>query len=365
MAEKPKILVIDDDEAVRESCTHILVRGGYEIRIASNGAKGLALLKSFLPHVVLVDLKMPDISGFDVLEQIIAFDPTIVTIVVTGFSSVDSAVESMKKGAYDFLAKPFALDELRRLVQRGLEHRKLLLESIALRKEKELLLEHFAAIVSHELKSPLSAVQQNLFALSADLEDILNEEQKAKMERLQIRIEDMVSMINTWLRVISADINKIRDEFAPTSIKKVMEKALECVEAHAMRKDIALKNKSSASLPQVLGHEGALVEVFTNILNNAIKYSRMSTEISIFCAEADGEIVITITDQGEGIAAAELPHIFDDFYSGKERTEGDRGNGVGLSLSKRIVDVHDGKIFVKSKLGKGSSFSVLLPVLAN
>ncbi|MBT3190593.1 MAG: hybrid sensor histidine kinase/response regulator [Anaerolineae bacterium] len=363
MAEKPRILIIDDEEIVRDSCIQILAKGNYEIKTAENGMDGLTLLKEFQPDLALVDLKMPGISGFEVLDQIHAYDPTIVAIVITGFATVDSAVEAMKKGTYDFLPKPFTPDELRMLVRRGLERRGLVLETIRLRKEKELLRDHFAAIVSHELKSPLGAVQQNLFVLVSDLEELLSKEQSAKLARLQTRIKDMVKMINTWLRVISVDISKIRDDFTTVSIETVVEKAAENVESHAIRKDNEIKLTSRASCPQVFGDEGTLVEALVNILNNAVKYSRVGGLIEIETSEDSGNIIITITDEGVGIAEEDLPHIFDDFYSGKVRPEGERSSGVGLAITKRIVEAHDGKVSLKSKLGEGSSFSIHLPAL--
>ena len=121
MAEQEKILIIDDEEIVRDSCIQILAKKNYEIATAQNGEEGLKSLEGFQPDLVLVDLKMPGLSGYEVLEKIREYDPSIVTIVITGFATVDAAVESMKKGTYDFLPKPFKPDELRLIVQRGLE----------------------------------------------------------------------------------------------------------------------------------------------------------------------------------------------------------------------------------------------------
>jgi two-component system sensor histidine kinase ResE len=246
-----------------------------------------------------------------------------------------------------------------------LERRKLVLETIRLRKEKELLREHFAAIVSHELKSPLGAVQQNLFVLADDLAEKMTEEQNEKISRLQGRIGDLVELINTWLRVISVDISKIRDDFKPLSIETVITKAVENVEPQAIRKDNEIKPKLSASLPQVSGNEGTLVEAIVNILNNAVKYSRVGEKIEIRAESDNGSISIHITDDGVGIAAEDLPHIFEDFYSGKTRPKGERSSGVGLAISKRIIEAHDGIISVKSKLGEGSAFSIRLPALGS
>lgn len=365
MHEIPKILIIDDEEIVRDSCIHILAKSDYKIVTARDGAEGLEILEDFQPDLALVDLKMPGLSGYEVLEKIHEYDPTIVTIVITGFATVDAAVEAMKKGTYDFLPKPFKPDELRLIVQRGLERRRMVIETITLRKEKELLREHFAAIVSHELKSPLGAVQQNLFVLADDLADKLTDEQKTMVERLQTRIKDMVTMINTWLRVISVDISKIREDFKPTSIDTIVTKAVGSVESHAIRKDIAIKHKLNPSLPQVSGNEGTLVEAITNILNNAVKYTRVGGKIEISTIKSNGSISINITDNGVGIDEEDIPHIFNDFYSGKARPEGERSSGVGLAITKRIIEAHDGTISVESTLGEGSAFSIQLPALEN
>ena len=169
-------------------------------------------------------------------------------------------------------------------------------------------------------------------------------------------------MINTWLRVISVDINKIREDFKPTSIETIILKAMESVESHAIRKDIGIKPILSPSLPQVYGNEGTLVEAFTNVLNNAVKYSRVGGKIDITTNQNNGSISINIADQGVGITEEDLPHIFNDFYSGIARPEGERSSGVGLAITKRIIKAHNGTISVESRLGKGSAFSIQLPV---
>ena len=165
MRKEYKILIIDDEQIVLDSCAAILEGSEFELATASNGNLGLDLLHDFDPDLVFVDLKMPGISGIEVLEQINGHDPTIVTIVITGFATVSSAVEAMKQGAYDFLPKPFTPDQFRLITQRGIEKRKLVLETIALRREKEVLRENFAAIVSHELKSPLGSCSTKPFCI--------------------------------------------------------------------------------------------------------------------------------------------------------------------------------------------------------
>jgi signal transduction histidine kinase len=363
MEFEAKILIIDDEEIVLDSCEKILAGRNYKIFTAPNGTIGLERLEEVKPDLVFVDLKMPGISGFDVLERIQGVDPNIVCIVITGFATVSSAIEAMKKGAYDFLPKPFTPDELRLITKRGLDRRKLVLETIALRREKEMLRENFAAIISHELKSPLSAVQQNMYSLIAELSPVLSDDQIRRFERMKTRISDLLDMIRTWHRVFTTDLEAIHEQFKPTSISQVIVKAIESIEPHATRKDIEIITSIKEPINQVLGDEVTLSEAVINIGNNAVKYSHIGSEIFIEAEERNEIITISICDSGVGISEETLPYIFDDFYSGQKGSDGERGSGVGLAICRRIIEIHDGKISVDSKVGKGSTFEICLPVI--
>lgn len=363
MDEKSKVLIIDDEEVVLDSCTQILEGGPYNAATAMDGTFGLELVREFHPDIVFVDLKMPGISGFEVLEKIHEFDPTIVTIVITGYATVSSAVEAIKKGAYDFLPKPFTPDEFRMITSRGLERRRLVLETTALRREREMLRDHFAAIVSHELKAPIGAVQQNLFSLEHELSDQLTEEQKGRLGRMKSSIDNLLKLIHTWLRVITADIGKIKENFKPIALAEVVTKAIESVEPHATRKDIEIVPSVAEALPPVNGDEVTLIESLVNLIGNAIKYSRMGSKISVIAEGKDGEIHIAVKDRGVGISEEDLPHIFGDFYVGKSAPEDARGSGLGLAITRRIIEAHDGSISVESALDKGSTFMIRLPIM--
>ena len=361
MTSQGKILIIDDEPVVLNSCKDILAGSSYEIATALNGTQGLELAAEFKPDVVFVDLKMPGIPGMEVLERIQEFDRTIVTIVITGFATVSYAVEAMKHGAYDFLPKPFTPAEFRIITARGVEKRRLLLETISLRKEKELLRQNFAAIVSHELKSPLSAVQQNLFVLEAELSSQLSDDQQEKILRMRSRLTGLLDLINTWLRVISEDIETIKDNFAPILVAAAVEKALETVESRTVRKNIEIKSSFPDPLVKVFGHEGTLAEVFVNLLDNSIKYSYPGSQVALAVKEHGDQVVVAVSDAGLGISEEELPFIFGDFYRGEDGGE-DKGHGLGLALSRRIVELHGGSISVHSTITEGSSFKVFFPV---
>ena len=361
--EKPsRILIIDDEEIVLDSCLAVLEGRNYEIATAPDGTEGLKTAQKFVPDLVLVDLMMPGISGFEVLEGLRGIDPTIVAIVITGYSTVESAVEAMKKGAFDFLPKPFTPDELRMIAQRGLERRRLVLEAIALRREKEMLQQNFAAIVSHELRSPLSAVQQNLFVLTAELESVLDESQKGRFERLETRIADLLKMIQGWLRAVSVPEGKIGDDFAPVSVRAAIAKAVESVQTHATRKDITITDSAPESLPQVLGDETILTEALVNLIGNAVKYTHAGGKVAVSAGVEADQVVVSVSDTGVGISSEDVPFVFDAFYRGKVGPDAEAGCGLGLALTRRIIEAHHGTISVESEIGKGTTFTVRLPV---
>ena len=362
MQPKHRILVIDDEEVVLDSCTQVLADRECEVTTAGNGAQGLKLVAEIQPDLIFLDLKMPGLSGFEVLEKIRGEHPLMVVIVITGYATVSSAIEAMKKGAFDFLPKPFTPEELRLIARRALEHCRLIQQTTALRREKEMLRENFAAIVSHELKAPLGALQQNLYALTDELAEQLSEDQKERFARLKIRLDDLLKLIHSWLRVFSVDITKLKETFQPVSVAAALTKAVESVQPHATRKAIEIQPSVADPLPPVHGDEGSLTEVLVNLLGNAVKYSFPNSRVCVRAEAQGAQVLISVTDTGVGIAKEDLPHLFQDFVRGQAQPEGTAGCGLGLAISRRIVEVHGGSITVESEPGKGSTFMIHLPV---
>jgi signal transduction histidine kinase len=242
-----------------------------------------------------------------------------------------------------------------------LERRKLVVEAITLRREKELLRENFAAIVSHELKSPLGAIQQNLFALSGELAGSLSENQNARLERMKIRIDDLIKLINSWLRVYSVDISKVKENFTTILVPALLNKAIESVEPHATRKDIQVIVQLDEALPPIEGDETSLVEALVNIIGNAVKYSFPGSKVTINSREKDGMVEIAISDKGVGIPEDELPNVLSDFYRGNRDAGDEASHGIGLTISRKIIEAHNGTIIVTSKPSTGTMFTLHIP----
>ncbi len=362
-ANKAKILIIDDDESMRDSCTQVLKKTEYTISTAENGEKGLSQAKDFKPDIILLDLKMPGMSGAEVLKRLKELDPRIIIIIITGYATVESAVDSMKQGVYEYLPKPFTPDELRKIVQHGLLRRKCLMEAERLREEKEKMRRNFVSLVSHELRSPLSAVQQNLMTMTSGMMGDLTEEMQDTLERLTKRIKGLIQLINDWLNLSRIESGEFILEYKKVNIKEILLDVINLFKGLAEKQKISLSLNAPDDRYILVGNIQTLQMLFSNLVHNAIKYNRKGRNVTIVLAKGKEFVSVEVKDTGIGISKDKLPLIFEQFYRIKDDKVVE-GSGLGLSIVKKIVDVHHGTIEVSSKKDKGTVFTVRLPANA-
>jgi two-component system sensor histidine kinase/response regulator len=359
--KQPLILVIDDEESMRDSCCLILAKEGFRTAEAEDGKIGIRHVEDLGPDLVLVDLKMPGISGLEVLQQIKDIDEGIISIVITGYATVESAVEAMKKGAYDFLPKPFTPEELRIIIKRGLEHRRLMQETESLRREKKLMEDNFITMVSHQLRSPVAAVMQYFEVILSGL--IKDESQKNQMLlKARIRLEGLLELINDWLDIARMNSGQIVSNRKPIPVIPLLSRLMDFYKPQAAENGLSLTVEPVKGSDIVCGDDESLEQVFSNLITNAVKYNRPGGRISISVEEEKSSIAVRISDTGIGIPAEHLPYIFDQFYRvPKASKKKIRGSGLGLSIAKKIIEAHDGLLTVSSSPDKGSTFCVRLP----
>jgi two-component system sensor histidine kinase/response regulator len=361
VTKKPNVLIIDDDKIMLDSCTQVFVKEGYQTQTAENGDKGLKKFKDETPDLVLVDLKMPGIDGMEVLKELKTTDPNCVAIVITGYGTIESAVEAMKRGAYDFLLKPFTPDELRIIVRRGLERKKCIEQTKMLKEEKEKMRENFVSMVSHELRSPLAAVQQNLMVILAGMVGEIPEKTQQMLLRMKERIRGLISLISDWLDLSRIESGEMVSTLEPVELGDVLRGVVDLLQPLADEKKVTLSFTESAEYSTILGNRETLQMLFTNLVHNGIKYNREGGKVGITSNCGDSVLIVTIEDTGIGIPHENLPLIFEQFYRVKNGKQ-IGGSGLGLSIAKKIVEVHSGSIEVESEQGKGTVFKVRLPM---
>ncbi|MFC1652969.1 response regulator, partial [Planctomycetota bacterium] len=356
------ILVIDDEESMRDSCCQVLTQSGYRVETAEDGDTGLRKVRQIKPDLVLVDLKMPGINGMELLEKIEDIDPEIVSVVITGYATIESAVEAMKRNAYDFLPKPFTPDQLRIVIRRGLERRRLTLAFARLQREKEIMRENFVTLASHQLRSPLASAKQYLTVILVGFAGDVAGKQKQMMEKASEYIDDLLQLINDWLDMSHIEAGKLTDEFQLTAINAVLSQSLELLKPLAEAKGVSFKTHFHDGPPTVQGNSESLKQAFTNLLSNAINYNKERGTVIVSTTEQDNCLVVDVSDTGIGISQENLSFIFDQFFRVKAKeTRCITGSGLGLPIAKRIIEAHNGSIKVVSELGKGTTFSIFLP----
>jgi two-component system sensor histidine kinase/response regulator len=355
------ILIIDDEESIRDGCTQALEKSGYTVLATGDGHEGVRIAREKHPDIAYVDLKMPGIPGMDIIDILSREIPDIVLIVITGYASIISAVESMKKGAYDYLPKPFTPDQLRAVTTRGIDHRNLTLETRRLKEEKEQVEKNFITFVSHEMRSPLVTIEQYIESLKVIAGDCLGEDAMHIIERCEKRIQNLEALVEHWLDISKIENGTLTQKKEPVNLAAIVARSMEEMIPLCQRRGLEMEKDIPGDLPAVIGDEESLVRVLINIIGNATKYTPSGGRIHIGAEYDDLDVRISISDTGTGIPKDKIPFIFEPFFRGKGKEDRQRGSGLGLTFCKKIMEAHDGSIEVQSKEGEGTTFLLKLP----
>jgi two-component system, sensor histidine kinase and response regulator len=358
---KPLILIIDDEEALRDGCSQVLEKAGYAVLTAEQGIEGIKLAREHLPDMAFIDLKMPNISGMEIIEILSRDIPDIVLVMITGFATIVSAVEAMQKGAYDYLPKPFNPDQLRALAKRGLDHRNLKIETKKLREEKDLMERNFITFVSHEMRSPLVVIRQYIEALNEIAGDRFDKDVKEIIDRCRKRIQNLEEMVKHWLDISRIEDGTFAQQKVCLSLDSIISLSLEEMTPVCRKRGISLETNISQKLPQIIGDAESLVRVLTNIIGNATKYTPEGGKITVTCQHDEYYINVSIADTGMGISPDKLSLIFEPFFRCGGKNEKHSGSGLGLTFCKKIMESHKGCIAVSSKEGEGTTFVLTFP----
>lgn len=360
--QPPIILIIDDEEALRDGCRQTLEKSGYKVLTAGGGVEGITIAREQKPHIAFIDLKMPGMSGMEIIEILSRDIPDIVTIMITGYATILSAVEAMQKGAYDYLPKPFSPDQLRSLTRRGIEHRNLKIEAKRLREEKERMERNFITFVSHEMRSPLVVVRQYIESLKVIAGDKFDNNVVEIIDRCSKRLENLEVMVERWLDISRIEEGTFAKNKKNLDICRLIEQSAEEMNPLCRKRGILMETNVSKDLPPVFGDEESLIRVFTNIIGNATKYTPEGGKITISARCEGPNIEVSIADTGVGIPQDKLPFIFEPFFRARGKDERHRGSGLGLTFCKKIMECHEGEIKAASKEGEGTNFILKFPI---
>jgi signal transduction histidine kinase len=359
------VVVIDDDYAIRLSCKQILAKMGFAVELFDNGADGLDGVARLKPALVVVDLKMPGIGGLEVVTRVHEMDPHAIIVVITGYATIGTAVEAMKCGAYDFLPKPFSPDELRVIVNRGLERRALLRETRQLREDQEQLRRRFVTFVSHQLQSPLSAVHQYLDVLKRIDGTEESEQKRAEwLDRCLERTAELQALIRDWLTLSRMESGSLVRAHDAVDIRQIVPAVLATYEEMAAAADVQIVTVLPDEPCPVLGDRAALTVLLENLVGNALKYNRPNGKVTISLGVRGNEISLSVADTGIGISEAHQEFLFNEFFRARtDQTRNISGTGLGLAICKRIACELGGTIEVESAENVGTTFRVLLPLV--
>ena len=365
LAATGRVFVIDDDDIMLLSCRRILEKAGYQVETFSSGLDGIRRIEEVRPELLLVDLKMPELDGLQVIERVRSVDPDVVIAVITGYATISTAVDAMKAGAYDFLPKPFTPDELRLIVNRGHERWRLAMESRRLRREKEEAERRFITFVSHQLKSPLVAAKQYLDVLLFTSKGDMTPKTQEWLTRAQARLDEMLNLIHDWLELARIERGTPCEPGVASDLGEVVTEVVEAAGPQAQAAGVTLGAEIASEVGAVRGDRVSLGTIVSNLVGNAIKYNRVGGRVNVRIARDGERAVLEVSDTGIGIPEESLPDLFREFYRVKsERTRDIPGTGLGLAICKRLVTDLGGAIEAHSRTDEGTTFVVRLPISA-
>jgi two-component system phosphate regulon sensor histidine kinase PhoR len=221
----------------------------------------------------------------------------------------------------------------------------------------------FLSMVSHQLKSPLSSTLLQTSILLDGIVGGLNEKQRDLVQKVKAKIKGMTDLVNDILDVCIIEDRGYAAQIESLDLSEILQRSIELMQPLAQDKDIALQVTVEDQLPLISGNKSGMEAMFINLISNAIKYTHLGGQVSIGLRKDAKYLQVKVSDTGIGIEDKDILRIFDKCYREKsERTKNISGTGLGLSIVKGVVDAHYGSISVESEIGKGSTFTVLLPL---
>jgi signal transduction histidine kinase len=332
----------------------------FRITLAESGEAALELNGQDPADILLLDYKLPGMSGLDVLQVLGERKAETLVVMITAYASLETAVQATKCGAFDFLAKPFNPDELKAAVYKTSKHHMVERAARKLAEERRQIRFEFLSVLAHELKSPLAAVEGNLRILQDRTLGERMVDYDPLLERSMVRLEGMSKLILDLLDLTQLESGQKKRALEPLDAAAMAAQVLEAHQSLAGQKQVRLVLE--APEPVLMDADpGELEIIFNNLVSNAIKYNRDGGAVTVQVGARDGVVTFAVRDTGIGMTEEEMGRLFGEFSRIRnEKTRNILGSGLGLSILRRLAALYGGEVKVQSSPGEGSTFTVTL-----
>lgn len=367
--ETLQVLVVDDEMGIRSGIIRVLGRHtvgypfmeedfSFELCEAETGEKAIEILENKHIDIVLLDNKLPGISGLEVLEQIKEKNYDVSVMMITSFASLDIAVKATNNGAYNFVPKPFTPDELKAAIDSIAKNLYLKRMTREMNKESKAAKFQFLSVLSHELKSPLNAIEGYLRIMTDRQAGDNLEDYDLMIGRSLERIKGMRSLIMDLLDLTRIEAGNKQRNLVKNDIIEIIRNSLQMFEPMADQRGITVSLNAPKEL-YLLCDKDEFCIIINNLISNAIKYNKDNGTVICNVNNENNKIHISVEDSGVGMSKEEIRLLFQDFVRIKnERTRNISGSGLGLSIVKKLVELNTGNIEVTSCPNKGSVFNI-------
>ena len=366
-----KILVVDDEAGMRAGVVRALrdfhvrlpdINGdvGFAIDQAETGEQAVEMVRRQPPDILLLDHKLPGMSGLDVLEAINALQGETLVVMITAYATLETAVTATKRGAYDFLAKPFTPEELKSTIRKAAGRQILAKQARKLAHEKRQVRFQFISVLAHELKAPLGAIEGYLNIIKSRAAGDDPAVYERLIQRSLVRAEHMRKMITDLLDMTHIESGQRTRELADLDLVEVARAAMEIAAPAAALRKISIQLDADGPV-SFKADRGEIEMILNNLLSNAVKYNRDGGQVKVAVTpNADG-VTLAVSDTGIGMTVEESSRLFADFYRAKNpQTRDILGSGLGLSIVRRLAQLYDGAASAASQPDVGSTFTVVL-----
>jgi two-component system sensor histidine kinase/response regulator len=364
------VLIVDDSEKARETLATLLDAGGYDIQMASGGEEALQMIASAPPDVVLLDLMMPDVDGLEVLERLRAHPATaeLPVIMVSAFDDAQQVVMALGRGANDYIPKPCDMMILLARVRTQLKLKRLQDQrrrDIQCLRELDALKDRFLQIAAHDLKNPLSHITLGAGLLrEADLSTPQGRaETEGIIDLMELAAQVMQTIISDFLDFRALQTGSLALRVEPVALNDLARRIARQYSLSAEKRQIVLELALDPALPECQADPDRLTQAISNYLSNAIKFSPDGAQVILRTRLTEGGFLrVEVEDDGPGISEEEMPLLFEEFARlSNKPLGGEKSSGVGLSIVRRLVELHGGRVGAERHAEGGMRFWLEIP----